>query len=450
MRLRILLVDDDADSLQSTRRILDFADHEVVAVSSAEAALVELRRSRPDLIVTDVRMPGMSGFEFIESYQKLGFSIPFIVMTAFGEVKDAVWAMKTGAVDFLLKPFRRQALLDAIDQMRPRIQARRGPVGKAQAADLVGSSRAMMELRMLIDQVARTDASVLILGESGSGKEQVARKIHESSPVHAGPFIAVNCAAIPENLMESELFGFERGAFSGAVQSKAGLIESAHGGTLLLDEVGDLPVSLQPKLLRFLEEQTIRRLGSNTEKKVQVRVIAATHRNLSQWAREGRFRQDLFYRLDVMTLQVPPLRDRASDIPELGAHFLEKFSSLHQKELHDFDADVMDSLCRHSWPGNIRELSNVIERAVVLSQGSTIEFQDLPGHLRESEVVTPVDRDQLTIPLGMSLKEVEDLMIRKALEASDGDRARAARMLGVNERTIYRRISKSKEESKEE
>jgi DNA-binding NtrC family response regulator len=446
MKLRILLVDDDVDSLQSTRRILDFADHEVVAVSSGEAALQELKREKPDLVVTDVRMPGMSGFEFIEAYQKLGFSIPFVIMTAFGEVKDAVWAMKMGAVDFLLKPFRRQALIDAIEQMRSRIQLKRTAGSPGGGADLVGSSRAMMELRMLIEQVAKTEASVLILGESGSGKEQVARRIHEMSPVHAGPFIAVNCAAIPENLMESELFGFERGAFSGAVQSKPGLIESANGGTLLLDEIGDLPLSLQPKLLRFLEEQTVRRLGANSEKKVQVRVIAATHRNLGQWAKEGRFRRDLYYRLDVMTLQVPSLRARSADLSELVTHFLEKFSVLHHKPIQGVDAEVLECLSGHPWPGNIRELSNVIERAVVLSQGSRITLEDLPAHLKEAPKVPATELDQVTIPLGMSLKDIEDLMIRKALEASDGDRARAARMLGVNERTIYRRISKTKEE----
>ena len=446
MKLKVLLVDDDADSLQSTKRIIDFADHEVIAVSSAEAALIELRRSPPDLIVTDVRMPGMNGFEFIEAYQKLGFAIPFIVMTAFGEVKDAVWAMKMGAVDFLLKPFRRQALIEAIDQMKSRIRSKPGGAPSPVQADLVGSSRTMMELRMLIEQVAKTEASVLILGESGSGKEQVARRIHEMSAVRSGPFVAVNCAAIPENLMESELFGYERGAFSGAVQSKAGLIESANGGTLLLDEIGDLPLSLQPKLLRFLEEQSIRRLGANSERAVQVRVIAATHRNLALWAKEGRFRQDLYYRLDVMTLQVPPLRERSGDLPELAKHFLDRFSTLHQKALVGLDSEALECLARHSWPGNIRELSNVVERAVVLSQGPMICLSDLPAHLREAPPVLLQDSEQVTIPLGMSLKEIEDLMIKKALEVSDGDKARAARMLGVNERTIYRRISKTKEE----
>ena len=448
MSLKILLVDDDPESLGSTEKILRFSDHDVVAVDSGAAALESLKIRKPDLVITDVRMPGMSGFEFVETYQKSGFSIPFIVMTAFGEVKDAVWAMKMGAVDFLLKPFKRQSLLDAIESLRLRIDAGRGRPHPAKT-DWIGSSRAMKELRVLIEQVARTDASVLILGESGSGKEQVARAIHETGARRSGPFIAVNCAAIPENLMESELFGYERGAFSGANQSKIGLIEAAHGGSLLLDEVGDMPLSLQPKLLRFLEEQTIRRLGSHQEKRVEVRVIAATHRGLAQWVKEGKFRQDLFYRLDVMTLQVPPLRDRLEDIAELSLHFLDRFSRTHQKAIVGIDPNALRTLEKHEWPGNVRELSNVMERAVVLNQSGRIGIEDLPAHLVSGDSGSKVSGEQITIPLGMKLREVEDLMIKKALEASEGDRAGAARLLGVNERTIYRKISKSKEETKE-
>jgi transcriptional regulator with PAS, ATPase and Fis domain len=255
----------------------------------------------------------------------------------------------------------------------------------------------------------------------------------------------VNCAAIPENLIESELFGYERGAFSGANQSKIGLIEAAHGGTLLLDEIGDMPLSMQTRLLRFLEEQSIRRLGSNVEKKVHVRVIAATHRNLQQWVKEQKFRQDLFYRLDVMTLNVPPLRDRLEDIPELTRYFLKRFSDAYQKTVVSIDPEAETVLVTHSWPGNVRELSNVLERAVVLNHTGVISKADLPPHLlsqREAQFAP----DAITIPLGMSLKEIEDLMIKKALEATEGDRAEAARLLGVNERTIYRRINKTKED----
>jgi DNA-binding NtrC family response regulator len=442
---KILLVDDDVDSLASTGKILQFSDYEVVSVGSAEAALESLKKNRFDLVVTDVRMPGMNGMEFVEAYQKLGFSVPFVVMTAFGQVQEAVWAMKMGAVDFLLKPFKRQALLDAVNQVNKRVQKTKELPLSSRASNLIGSSKAMQELRMLIEQVAKTEASVLIFGESGSGKEQVSKLIHERSSVSAGPFIALNCAAIPENLMESELFGYEKGAFSGADQAKAGLIEAANSGTLLLDEIGDMPLSLQPKLLRVLEEQKVRRLGSNQEKTVQVRVLAATHQNLSALVKTQRFRQDLFYRLDVMTLSVPPLRDRLEDIPELTQFFLERFANEYRKEVKGIDTDAQALLLQHDWPGNVRELSNVLERAVVLNQSGVIGRNDLPPHLTEGKHKERTD-EQMEIPLGMSLKEIEDLMIKRALVATKGDRAQAAKLLGVNERTIYRRISKSKEE----
>lgn len=451
MSLKILLVDDDSESLQSTRKILLFANYEVIAADSGYAALSAMKEVLPDLVVTDVRMPGLSGMEFVQAYQKLGFAVPFIVMTAFGEVQDAVWAMKLGAVDFLLKPFKRQALLDAITQVEKRILTPRSLREVQKVSGLTGSSRVMKQLRMLIEQVAKTEASVLILGESGSGKEEVAKLLHEKSLVKTGPFIAVNCAAIPENLMESELFGYEKGAFSGASQSKPGLIESANHGTLLLDEVGDMPLSLQPKLLRVLEEQKVRRLGSNQEKDIKVRVLAATHQNLAQLVREQKFRQDLFYRLDVMSLAVPPLRDRLEDIPELTQFFLVKFSKEYKKAVVGIDTEAQAILINHAWPGNVRELSNVLERAVVLTQTGLISRLDLPPHLTQEKADTGTgaqfdSADQIMIPLGMSLKEIEELMIKRALAATRGDRAQAARLLGVNERTIYRKINKSKEE----
>ena len=447
MSFQILLVDDDPESLASTERILKFADYEVTAVSSAEAALARLKVDPVSLVVTDVRMPGMSGIEFIQAYQKLGFSIPFVVMTAFGQIQDAVWAMKMGAVDFLLKPFKRQSLLEAVELVKKRIQnSTEKSSSQSQSQNWVGSSRIMQELRMLVEQVARTEASVLIYGESGSGKEQVAKLIHEHSAAKmSGKFIAVNCAAIPENLMESELFGYERGAFSGAMQAKMGLIEAANKGTLLLDEIGDLPLSLQPKLLRVLEEQKIRRLGANEEKAVQVRILAATHQNLLALVKAQRFRQDLFYRLDVMTLSVPALRERIEDIPELTQFFLERFSKEGKKALRGIDTEAQAILLQHDWPGNVRELSNVLERAVVLNQSGVIGRSDLPPHLTAGKQET-LAQEQIAIPLGTSLKEIEELMIKRALIATKGDRAQAAKLLGVNERTIYRKISKSKED----
>lgn len=442
MSLKVLLVDDDHEALQSTGKILGFAGHEVVQAESGLQALGMIESVKPDLIVTDVRMPGMSGMEFMEACNKRGHRIPFIVMTAHAGWQDAVWAMKLGAVDFLEKPFKRQALLDGVEQVGKRVKI----AGTGTASNgLVGSSRVMAELRMLIDQIGRTEASVLLTGESGTGKEQVARLIHEKSRSAKGPFVAVNCAAIPADLIESELFGFEAGAFTGAGRAKTGLIESANGGTLLLDEIGDMPLSLQPKLLRVLEEQQIRRLGSNLERKVEVRIIAATHQNLGKLVQEGRFRQDLYYRLDVMTLGLPALRDRLEDIPELTQYFLQRFSKAHEKPITGIDTEAQALLLGHHWPGNVRELSNALERAVVLNQGGLIACNDLPPHLGRHADAVQDPSGKIVIPLGMSLKEMEDLMFRRALEASGGDRAEAARMLGVAERTIYRWITKTKE-----
>ena len=442
--MKILVVDDDPQSLSSTGRILEHAGHEVVYASSGDEALGILDRMAPVMVITDVRMPGMSGMQFVEAYQKKGFQIPFVIMTAFGEVQDAVWAMKMGAVDFLLKPFSKQDLCKAVEQVLVRIRKTvRGTVPELQSKSMmIGSSKIMQKLRTHITQVAASDASVLVLGESGTGKELVSKMIHDQSARAKKPFIAVNCAAIPENLMESELFGYERGAFSGADHSRAGLIEAADGGTLLLDEIGDMPLSLQPKLLRVLETQTLRRLGSVQERKLNVRFIAATHQNLLERVKQGLFRQDLYYRLEVMPLQVPSLREHPEDIPELTQFYLGRFSAEHRKLISGIESDAQAMLMSHPWPGNVRELSNVLERAVVLNASGRIACTDLPIHISPSGG----SGSEIKIPLGTSLKEIEDLLIQKTLDLTNGDRAQAARMLGVNERTVYRWINRSKED----
>jgi transcriptional regulator with PAS, ATPase and Fis domain len=290
---------------------------------------------------------------------------------------------------------------------------------------------------------------VLIIGESGTGKELVARELHDQSDLKTRPFIPVNCGAIPETLIESEMFGHKKGSFTGAVADKPGLFEAAHGGTLFLDEVGELPLTMQVKLLRALQERVIRRVGSNDDIKVDVRIVAATNRDLENAVKQGRFREDLYYRLNVILLETPALRDRKGDVPLLAKHFLEKFSKKFSKAMAGFEDEALAAIEKHSWPGNVRELENVMERAVVLNQSGRIGIEDLPAHLVSGDSGSRFAGDQITIPLGMKLREVEDLMIKKALEASEGDRAGAARLLGVNERTIYRKISKSKEETKE-
>ncbi len=469
---RILLVDDDPQALDSTRKILELAGYEVVVAHDGKEAL-EIARDRQlprlDLVLTDVRMPKLGGLEFLRALSLCGETAPVILMTAFGRVEDAVWAMKLGAVDFLTKPFKRQALLAAVEAALKRSVARAAPhSASAQTASgqvppppfipglsggesLVGRSRSMTDLKRMIAQVAPTAATVLITGESGTGKELVARSIHDSSLRSKGRFIALNCAAFPENLIESELFGFEKGAFTGATAAREGLFEAADGGTLLLDEIGDMPFVLQAKLLRTLQEGEVRRIGSTVSRKIDVRVLAATHRDLAAAVRAGSFRQDLLYRLEVVGIRVAPLRERAEDIPDLAYHFLKRAASRHGKSVNGISEEAMEILLSHGWPGNIRELSNVIERAVIFAAGALILARDLPPHLAMvtgAKAPAPTASDEaasrvpssISVPIGTPLKEVEELLILKTLEATSGDKNMTARLLGINERTIYRKM----------
>ncbi len=440
---KILLVDDDPQALESTRKILEFSSYEVVTACDGEQALGLVRaHSSPifDLVITDVRMPKMGGLEFLRALSALSQEMPVILMTAFGKVEDAVLAMKLGAVDFLTKPFKRQALLSSVEATLKRARK----VGRS-GGGLIGSSEAMQRLRGMIAQVAPTSATVLLTGESGTGKELVAHCIHEQSRRAAGgKFIAINCAAVPETLIESELFGFEKGAFTGATASKGGLFEAADGGTLLLDEMGDMPLALQAKLLRVLQEGEVRRVGSSTSKKVDVRVIAATHRDLNERVKAGFFRQDLLYRLEVIGIHVAPLRERKEDITELVYHFLSEAGKRHGKSIESVSENAMAVLLSHSWPGNVRELSNVIERAVVFMRSGSVGIEDLPPHFASAAGASgTVAGSSISIPIGTPLRDVEDLLIRKTLEATDGDKNMTAKLLGINSRTIYRKLDKT-------
>lgn len=436
MSNRILVVDDDPQSLQSTKKILELDGLEVITAQNGEEALERVRQesTQLNLILTDVRMPRMGGLDFVKAMRVRGDRVPFILMTAFGQVDEAVWAMKMGAVDFLMKPIKRQSLLQAV-----KTALRRSQVGRSDSSDgILGKSKAAEELKVLIQQVAPTLATVLITGESGSGKERVAQALHRQSSRAKGPWVAMNCAAIPENLMESELFGYEKGAFTGATQAKPGLFEMASGGTLFLDEIGDMVMSLQTKLLRVLQEGEVRRLGSTQAKKVDVRILAATHQNLQNAVKEGRFRQDLLYRLEVIVLPVPSLKQRREDITELAKWFMQDVSVRHEKVITEISEDAIKALNDYSWPGNIRELSNVIERAVVLARGSILTLDDLPDHIRGG--VGPKDFEMVQFKVGTPLKEMEDLLIRKTLEATDGDKEMTAKLLGIHSRTIYRKL----------
>jgi two-component system response regulator HydG len=452
---RILLVDDDLQALESTKKILEFSGYTVVTAVDGQSALEQVRPtilsaaerscSAFNLVITDVRMPRLGGLEFLRALSLCGETLPVILMTAFGRVEDAVWAMKLGAVDFLTKPFKRQALLSSVEAALKRARAQTdlketalSPLSSA----LIGRSEAMVNLRSLIAKVAHTHASVLLTGESGTGKERVARCLHRESSRAQSQFIALNCAAVPEQLIESELFGFEKGAFSGATATKIGLFEAAHEGTLLLDEVGDMPIVLQAKLLRILQEGEVRRLGSTTSKKIDVRVIASTHKNLPQAVQEGRFRQDLLYRLEIVAMHVPPLRERLDDIGDLSDYFLKKAAQRHGKSPVSLSEETLKVLKGHTWPGNVRELSNVLERAIIFAAGPEIKVNDLPSHLHAAAAFRSVLMSTIAVPLGTPLKEVEELLIRKTLEATDGDKNMTAKLLGINSRTIYRKLDK--------
>jgi two-component system response regulator HydG len=455
MSVRILLVDDDPSALDSTRKILELSKFEVVTASDGQAALDLLRPSlgstsapRFDLVVSDVRMPRLGGLEFLRAVSLCGDQVPVILMTAFGRVEDAVWSMKLGAVDFLTKPFKRQALLSSIEGALKRSRQASSHVSSTAASsvrNILGNSSAIKSIREMVRQVAPTAATVLLTGESGTGKEMVARAIHEQSTRAKSPMIALNCAAVPENLIESELFGFDKGAFTGATTSKSGLFEAAHGGTLLLDEIGDMPFHLQAKLLRVLQEGEVRRVGSTLSRKVDVRLIAATHQNLHERISTNQFRQDLLYRLAVVQIQIPALRERMEDLPELTLAVLAQAAEKHSKAVTGISSAAMDLLLAHTWPGNVRELSNVIERATIFAQSDVLQVSDLPEHLvslvSSIKLAGHQSSTSISVPLGTSLKDVEDILIRKTLEATSGDKNMTAKLLGINSRTIYRKLA---------
>ncbi len=441
--LNILLVDDDLQALESTRRILEFSHFSVTEAQDGQRALelIKTHGSNYDLILSDVRMPKLGGLELLRALAHCQEKIPVILMTAFGRVQDAVWAMKLGAIDFLMKPFKRQELLTALETALKYSQARQ--TKKNESELLIGNSKPLQELRNQMEQVAPTSATVLITGESGTGKELVSKCIHALSPRTHGNFIAINCAALPESLMESELFGYQKGAFTGATQAKQGLFEAADGGTLLLDEIGDMPLVLQAKLLRVLEDQEVRRLGENQSKKVDVRVLAATHQNLGESVKAGKFRQDLLYRLEVVTLKIPPLRERIEDLPVLSEHFLKEACSRHEKKMTQIADEALKILMAYSWPGNVRELSNIIERAVVFCRGEKVTPEELPPHLSQLLRLQLMEEDSMiSVRLGTPLREVEELLIRKTLEATSGDKNKTAKLLGIHSRTIHRRVGR--------
>jgi two-component system response regulator HydG len=443
IRLRVLVVDDDAAIREALSRTLEKFGYEVILAEDGQAGLDRLREGEIHILLADLQMPRLSGQELLKAAKTIAPDLEVIVITGHGSVEDAVEAMKEGAYDFITKPFkrvqlertiRRAAEKQALALQNRRLQARLDELQGA--GSVVGTSPVMLKTLELVRQVAPSTATVLIQGESGTGKELIADAIHHGSPRRDRAFIKVNCAALPEQLLESELFGHERGAFTGAVARKEGRFELANGGTLFLDELGDISPAMQGKLLRVLQSGEFERVGGTRTFKVDVRIVAATNRDLAALVRERRFREDLYYRLNVIAIQLPPLRDRREDIPLLAHHFLRRYSAKNAKSLGGFTEETMDLLQTYAWPGNVRELENVIERAVVLARSDMITPVDLPETLVRSDQAAR----HLVISVGTPLDEVENRLIDETLRYTKGDKTVAAKLLGIATRTIYRRM----------
>jgi two-component system response regulator HydG len=456
----MLVVDDEHEHVASLRRIFEREGLEVKGATSGELALEALRAGPVDVVLADVMMPGMSGIELLRAARTVRPQADVIVMTAYGTIELAVEAMREGAYDFVQKPFKAALIRKVVGRVleKRRLAAEnvllRAELAAARGGEerrIIGRAPAMQETLELLRQAAPSTATVFLSGESGTGKELLARALHDESPRREGPFIPVNCAALPESILEAELFGFEKGAFTGATQTKEGRIEKAHGGTLFLDEVGELSAPVQAKLLRVLQEGELERLGATSTRQVDFRLVSATNRDLEQMVRSGEFREDLFYRLNVIGIRIPALRDRPEDIPLLVDHFLRRYASKNEKSVQGVDRAALEALGAWSWPGNVRELENVIERAVVLTRDDVIHLADLPKPIREgsgSAAPALIRREgrSVVIPLGTKLEEVERALIHATLEETGGDKTLAAQLLGIAARTIYRRLEAERKE----
>ena len=442
----ILIVEDEAKMRRLLELNLGEDGFDTRSAADAEAGLNLLQNEPVDLVLTDLKLPGMGGLEFLHAVKRANAALPVIVMTAFGSVETAVEAMKAGASDYVLKPFSlaemRMVVHKELDVRRLRDENRslREQLGKRyDYPNIVARSPKMQEVLATVERVAATNSTVLIGGESGVGKDLIAHLIHQRSRRSGGPFIKINSTAIPENLLESELFGYEKGAFTGATTSKPGKFELADKGTLFLDEIGDVPAATQVKLLRVLQERSFERLGGTRTLKVDVRLVAATNRDLRAALEEGTFRQDLYYRLNVVPIDIPPLRDHKEDIPDLVNLFVERFAREAGKDIGGVSPDALAALMAFHWPGNVRELENIIERGVALSNGGVLQASDI--HLDSSRTKAPGDAHAL-LPEGMTLEQWEDEMIREALRRANGNKSQAARLLGLSRNALRYRLSK--------
>jgi DNA-binding NtrC family response regulator len=450
----ILIIEDEAKMRRLLELNLGEDGFKTLSAGDAETGLKLLASEPVHLVLTDLKLPGISGLEFLQTVKRQNAALPIVVMTAFGSVETAVEAMKAGASDYVLKPFAlaemRMVVHKELDHSRLQEENRslREALGqKYSHPNIVARSAKMQEVLATVERVAPTNSTVLLGGESGVGKDLIARAIHEKSRRASGPFVKINSTAIPENLLESELFGFEKGAFTGAVTSKPGKFEMADKGTLFLDEIGDVPAATQVKLLRVLQEREFERLGGTRTVKVDVRLLAATNRDLRAALEQGTFREDLYYRLNVVPIDIPPLRERKEDIPELANLFLARFAKDSGRQLRGIAPAAMQILIGHYWPGNVRELQNVIERASALAAGPELTVDDVQLDVPRHRAGAAGDR---FLPDGMTLDQWEDEMIREALKRASGNKSQAARLLGLSRNALRYRLSKIGIEDSEE
>jgi two-component system response regulator HydG len=442
--VKLLIVDDETSHLESLRTVFAREGYDIAVASSGEEALEFFRKGRHDLVLADLMMPGMSGIDLLRAVKSMAPQTEFVIMTAYGTVDTAVEAMKEGAYDFVTKPIKLKSIVKTVRMAREKQSLVRENKALREALDglrehrVIAESPQMRQVLETVKQVAPSTATVLILGESGTGKEVVSHLLHQYSARASGPFIPINCAALPETILESELFGHEKGAFTGAERRQEGRFERANGGTILMDEVSEMSLKVQAKLLRVIEDGIVERLGGGQPVKVDVRIISASNKDLEKLVREGLFREDLLYRLKVVTIKLPPLRYRPEDIPLLAGHFARLMAARHAKQIEGLTTAAMDILTAYPWPGNVRELQNAMERAVLICRGNTLTPEDLPSELFESGASQ--ESGNITVPIGTTLEEMERMVIRETLRRTKNDRTLAARILGIAARTIYRKV----------
>jgi two-component system response regulator HydG len=448
MKSKVLIVDDDTSMCELLAEGLVQHGYEARWNASPHEALSQLSQHAFDVVLTDINMRDMSGLELCQKATEAHPELPVIVITAFGSMETAVQAIRAGAYDFITKPFDIDVVAIAIERavkhgvLTREVQRLQRAVDESRRFDeLLGASPAMKEVYDLLERVGESESTVLVSGESGTGKELVARALHRRSKRSAGPFVAINCAAMPEQLLESELFGHTKGAFTDARNARPGLFVQAKGGTIFLDEIGDMPVGLQPKLLRALQERTVRPVGGDTETPIDVRVVAASNRDLETAIEERKFREDLYYRINVIHVELPPLRARGADVLLLATHYLQHFATQSQKEVRSLDSEAAEKLSAYAWPGNVRELANCMERAVALTRNESIGIADLPEKIRSyrtSHVLVAATDPTELVPM----EEVEKRYILRVLEAVGGNKTLAAQVLGLDRKTLYRKLDR--------